>query len=68
MISFGDGFVEIELVANIGGYAVGVATDEVRKQGIVNQRKRTRLLEAGASMIVPDFSDAEKLFAVLSRR
>ena len=60
LISFGDGFVEIELVANIGGYAVGVATDEVQRQGI-NQHKRKRLLEAGAAMIIPDFGEAEGL-------
>ena len=64
LVSFGDGFVEIELVAGIGGYAVGVATDEVRKQG-VNQHKRKRLLEAGAAMIIPDFCDAEKLVSFL---
>ena len=64
LISFGDGFVEIELVADIGGYTVGVATDEVRRQG-VNQHKRKRLLEAGAAMIIPDFSESEKLMAVL---
>jgi len=67
LVSFGDGFVEIELVAGIGGYAVGVATDEVRKQG-VNQHKRTRLLEAGAAMIIPDFAEAEKLVAFLGTR
>jgi len=64
LVSFGDGFVEIELVAGIGGYAVGVATDEVRRQG-VNQHKRARLLEAGAAMIIPDFSDAERLVAFI---
>ena len=65
LVSFGDGFVEIELVAGIGGYAVGVATDEVRRQG-VNQHKRKRLLEAGAAMIIPDFSDANKLVMFLA--
>jgi phosphoglycolate phosphatase-like HAD superfamily hydrolase len=65
LVSFGDGFVEIELVAGIGGYAIGVATDEVRKQG-VNQHKRKRLLEAGAAMIIPDFREAEKLAAFLA--
>ena len=65
LVSFGDGFVEIELVVGIGGYAVGVATDEVRKDGVVNQHKRARLLEAGAAMIIPDFSDAEKLVLCL---
>ena len=65
LVSFGDGYVEIELVADIGGYSVGVATDEVRKKGI-NQRKRQRMLEAGASMIIPDFAEAERLAAFLS--
>jgi len=60
LVSFGDGYVEIELVSEIGGYSVGVATDEVRRRGI-NKIKRKRLLEAGAAMIIPDFSEAEKL-------
>jgi phosphoglycolate phosphatase-like HAD superfamily hydrolase len=65
LVSFGDGFVEIELVVGIGGYSIGVATDEVRKQG-VNQHKRKRLLEAGAAMIIPDFRVAEDLMAFLT--
>ena len=60
LISFGDGYVEIELVADIGGYTVGVATDEERRCGI-NSWKRNRLLAAGASMIIPDFSGYDKL-------
>lgn len=66
LVSFGDGFVEIELVKNIGGYAIGVATDEVRKKGI-NERKRNRLLEAGANVIIPDFAEAGKLVDFLER-
>ena len=64
LLSFGDGFVEIELVAGIGGYTVGVATDERRREG-VNQRKRARLLEAGADMIIPDFAQARSLMDYL---
>jgi phosphoglycolate phosphatase-like HAD superfamily hydrolase len=60
LVSFGDGFVEIELVAGIGGYTFGVATDEVRQKG-VNAHKRGRLLEAGADVIIPDFGDADAL-------
>ncbi|MDR2569132.1 MAG: HAD hydrolase-like protein [Oscillospiraceae bacterium] len=63
-LSLGDGFVEIELSANVGGYAIGVATDEVRKKG-VNARKRERLLEAGADLIIPDFNEPEKLLSFL---
>jgi len=67
LVSFGDGFVEIELVAGIGGYAVGAATDEIRGKGI-NRRKRERLLEAGASLIIPNFSEADNLVDFLQGR
>lgn len=67
LVSFGDGFVEIELVKNIGGYPIGVATDEIRKKGI-NERKRKRLLEAGAEVIIPDFEESDKLVEFLERR
>jgi len=65
LVSFGDGFVEIELVADIGGYAIAVATDEVRRKGI-NSIKRKRLLEAGAALVIPDFSEADKLIEFIS--
>jgi len=65
LVSFGDGFVEIELVAGVGGYSVGVATDEARRKGI-DLHKRERLLEAGAALIIPDFSEPEKLVSFLS--
>ena len=60
LISFGDGYVEVQLVKDIGGYAVAVATDEERKKG-VNAWKRTRLLSAQADAVVPDFAEAAKL-------
>ncbi len=58
LVTFGDGFVEIELTSKVGGYAVGVATDEKGGED-VNPDKRKRLLSAGADMIVPDFSEPE---------
>ena len=64
LVSFGDGYVEIELVANLGGYAVGAATDEERRRGI-NEWKRNRLKKAGAAMIIPDFSETERLLEYL---
>ena len=64
LISFGDGYVEIELIDQIGGYAVGAATDEFRRCGI-DDWKRNRLLSAGAKMIIPDFSDYEKLLEMI---
>ncbi len=65
LISFGDGYVEIELVAQIGGYTVGVATDEENCEGI-NEWKRNRLLHAGASMIIPDFSGYDRLIRYIT--
>lgn len=60
LVAFGDAYVEIELVSGVGGYTVGAATDEVRRKGI-NMVKRERMLEAGADLIIPDFSEPEKL-------
>lgn len=60
LLSFGDGFVEIELVKNVGGYAVAVATDEKNKRG-VDKHKRERLLAAGAHTVVPDFENSNAL-------
>ena len=60
LLSFGDGFVEIELVSNIGGYPIAVATDEARKMGI-DGWKRDRLVKAGAGAVIPDFECAERI-------
>ncbi len=54
LLAFGDGFVEIEEVKRVGGVAVGVASDEVRRAG-VDHWKRNRLIEAGADIIVPEY-------------
>ena len=60
LISFGDGYIEVQLVKDIGGYAVAVATDEARKKG-VDAWKRKRLLSAQADVVIPDFAEPEKL-------
>ena len=54
LVSFGDGYVEVELVANLGGLAIGAATNEETREGI-NEWKRNRLISAGANAIIPDF-------------
>jgi phosphoheptose isomerase/phosphoglycolate phosphatase-like HAD superfamily hydrolase len=64
LLSFGDGYVEISLVKELGGYAVAVATDEARRKGI-DAWKRARLLSAGADAVIPDFSNAERLCGFL---
>jgi phosphoglycolate phosphatase-like HAD superfamily hydrolase len=60
LLAFGDGFVEIEETKRVGGIAVGVASDEVNRQGI-NAWKRNRLIQAGADIIVPDFREQDVL-------
>ncbi|WP_444658875.1 HAD family hydrolase [Caproiciproducens sp. R2] len=64
LISFGDGFVEVKLVAKHGGLAVGVATEESKRRG-VNQWKRSRLIAAGARVIIPDFRDTEGIYGII---
>jgi phosphoglycolate phosphatase-like HAD superfamily hydrolase len=63
-LAFGDGYVEIENTRQVGGLAVGVATDEARREG-VDQWKRTRLVGAGADVIIPDFREYGRLLAYL---
>jgi len=64
LLSFGDGFVEIELVSNLGGYPIAVATDESRKFGI-DTWKRDRLVKAGAGAVIPDFECAERVVSYI---
>jgi phosphoglycolate phosphatase len=61
LLGFGDGYVEIESVKQLGGIAVGCATDEDRRSGQVEDWKRTRLIQAGADVIVPDYQNWPKL-------
>jgi len=63
---FGDGPVEIRECRKRDGLAIGIASDEIRRHGL-NTEKRTRLIEAGAHLIVPDFSQHDKLIELLLR-
>jgi phosphoglycolate phosphatase-like HAD superfamily hydrolase len=63
-VTFGDGYVEIEDTKAIGGIAVGVASNEATRTGI-NAWKRTRLIQAGADIIIPDFREHTALVAYL---
>jgi phosphoglycolate phosphatase len=59
LLSFGDGYVEIENTKAVGGLAVAVASDEAHNgSGRVDQWKRRRLLDVGADAVIPDFRDA----------
>lgn len=60
----GDGPVEIRQARAVGAIAVGVASDEVRRRGW-NERKRERLIRAGADLLIPDFEQADELLDLL---
>jgi len=64
LLGFGDGYVEIENVREVGGYAVGVASNEAERQGI-DEWKRERLIRAGANIIIPDYRRIAELEAHL---
>ena len=61
LLAFGDGYVEIADCKAVGGFAVGVASDEAGRSGRPDQWKRQRLIGAGADVIIPDFADAEAI-------
>ena len=64
LLGFGDGYVEIENIKGAGGFACGVATDELTRYG-VDEWKRNRLKNSGADIIIPDFTDTPKLMSYL---
>ncbi|MGE5570790.1 MAG: HAD family hydrolase [Rhodospirillales bacterium] len=63
-LGFGDGYVEIENVKEVGGVAVGVATDEPECR-VVNEWKRNRLAGVGADFIIPNYECHQELMGVL---
>ncbi len=65
LLGFGDGYVEIQNVKAVGGLAVGVASDEARRSGKPDTWKRTRLIGAGADLVVPDYRDWQPLVEFL---
>jgi bifunctional ADP-heptose synthase (sugar kinase/adenylyltransferase)/phosphoglycolate phosphatase-like HAD superfamily hydrolase len=64
ILTFGDGPVEIRETQKKGGYTVGVASDEVRRYGL-SVKKRQRLIEAGADLVIPDYCQMEQLMPLL---
>lgn len=63
-LGFGDGFVEIENVKQVGGLAVGVATAEPECLR-VDEWKRGRLVKVGADYIIPNYLRLAELNATL---
>lgn len=64
LLSFGDGYVEIENTKEVGGLAVAVASDEARNgSGQMDDWKHRRLTGVGADIVIPDFRDAVALMS-----
>ena len=62
LLSFGDGYVEIQNTKEVGGLAVAVASDEAHNgSGRFDEWKRKRLLGMGADIVIPDFRDGAAL-------
>ncbi len=60
----GDGPVEIKECHRFGGIAMGIASDEIRRYDL-NEEKRTRLIKAGADILINDFSQSDRLIKLL---
>ena len=67
VLAIGDGPVELRNVKEHGGVALGICSDETRGHGW-DEAKRTRLIRAGADILVPDFGEADKLVAYLFKQ
>jgi phosphoglycolate phosphatase-like HAD superfamily hydrolase len=66
LLSFGDGPVEVEVTKQVGGLAVGVASDEnVNGSGKLDPQKEKLLKAAGADLLVSDYRDATALIECL---
>jgi phosphoglycolate phosphatase-like HAD superfamily hydrolase len=63
-LGFGDGYVEIENIHEVGGVAVGAATDEPECRQ-VDEWKRERLIQSGADFIVPNFLALDEILETL---
>ena len=69
LLSFGDGYVEIQNTKEVGGLAVAVASDEAHNgSGRMDEWKRQRLLGVGADMVIPDYRDAVPLLDMIFSR
>jgi rfaE bifunctional protein kinase chain/domain len=64
LVVFGDGPVEIREGRRFGGISIGITSNEIRRYGI-NIEKRSRLVKAGAQLLISDFSQYQKLVKLL---
>lgn len=64
IVTFGDGPVEIRETRKRGGLTVGIASNELQRFGL-QPEKRTRVIRAGAHVVVSDFSQLGSLLGLL---
>jgi len=60
LVGFGDGYVEIENIKEVGGIAIGVATNEDTMVGM-DKWKLERLTKAKADVIISDFRNIKEI-------
>lgn len=66
LLSFGDGPIEIFHTKEMGGLAIGVATDENRNgSGEMDAHKRKQLNQAGADTLIADYRDPDSLIEMI---
>lgn len=64
IVTLGDGPVEIRETRKRGGLTVGIASNELQRFGL-QPEKRTRVIRAGAHIVVSDFSQLDALLKLL---
>jgi len=64
IVTFGDGPVEIRETRKRGGLTVGIASNEVQRFGL-QPEKRTRVIRAGAQVVVADYAQLGALLGLL---
>lgn len=66
LLSFGDGYVEIQNTKEVGGLAVAVASDEANNgSGLMDEWKLERLTGVGCDVVIPDYRDSGALLALI---
>jgi uncharacterized OsmC-like protein len=61
---FGDGPVEVREGRRFDGIAIGITSNEIRRYGM-DIEKRSRLVKAGAQLLISDFSQHQILIKLL---
>jgi phosphoglycolate phosphatase-like HAD superfamily hydrolase len=64
IIAIGDGPAEMLAARSIGALAIGVASDEVARDGRVNALKREHLLRSGADVVVADYRELATILSL----